>query len=187
MSVLSDDEVMNLEAFLEAGGRVLVEGEFGRFDSEGLERENDLFARLRELYSDTLVRAPETISEYAQRRLRAEDPRADSDRKLIERLLDADPGQMTFRLTAYDLRTNLLIERAPLEDGRGWLFMVLPNAPTPEERAKLKPEVYSLEVRDGLRVEWLLPENPTGKFIRTRAGEPLCFRLVSIEDGPSED
>jgi len=187
LGILDDDEIERLEAFLEAGGRIVVEGSFGRFDSAGVEREEDLFARLHERHSKTVERASASISEYTERRTDPDDQRAEWDREQILRLFEFAPENGLFTLTDYLPTTPWLIETIPLENGDGWLCMALPHTPTVEQRARLQSKRVSLEVHDDYRVEWLYPKEAQSPFVQVEAGEPLCFRLVRKASDPSED
>ena len=185
LSILDDDELERLDAFLEAGGRVVVEGSFGRFDSTGVERKEDLFEQLRKRFTDSVERAPESLLEYIQRRPLFDDLQARSARQQILGLLDTDPSRQLFRVG--EKAPFWLTEAIPLEDGAGWLCMALPNAPTTGERAKLRSRQVDLDVRGSYRVEWLFPKGHHGLSVRVEAGEPLCFRLLPVESEPEDD
>jgi len=187
LGILDDDEVERLEAYLEAGGLLVVEGSFGRFDSTGVERGEDLFERLHSRHPKAVERASASIPEYTERRVNSDDQRADRDRKQILRLLESDPSQRLFRIRSQPPGTPWLTEAIPLRAGNGWLCMAVPNATSPEERAALRSQRTYVEVPGSYRVEWLLPKEGHSQKIQVAAGEPLCFRLVKVGAEPEDD
>ncbi len=176
VGVLDDGHIEHLKGYLHAGGRIFVEGSFGRFDSAGNPRETSLREELAEFYGERVIEAPSELMTYAERRLNPTDARALLDRKLVAGRFSRVMREPRIRIIGGDL--PWLTEFRVLENGTGWLYMALPNATTPEERAGVRDLEVELELPEESQVEWLHPQTASGLSVTLPAGEALVFRLL---------
>lgn len=128
LAIVDDAELAALGAYLDAGGRLVVDGPFAERDADGGDRDSAdceaLFAR-----APGRVHAPvEGLGEYARIRLRLPTPpRARLVRAQLRELLETVPGALApIEVAAVDERPPATITWSSDGEG-GWIVAVLPN------------------------------------------------------------
>jgi hypothetical protein len=185
--VVDDEERERLEAYLDAGGTLVVQGQLGWLDGRARPRERPLLMDLLEAWPRVLV-APDLVDEYPE----ARGAESAARREVLEQ-----------RLRVYLPAIRPQLDRAPfrLEGGfegmpwlttwmrhrqsGGWLCAAIPT-PTVD-----RPVTGGFEVRveplEALEVEWVHPQRQRSSGVgpeappdraRTLPGNAIVFLLV---------
>jgi hypothetical protein len=178
ITILDDEQAEQLEAYLVAGGEVIVEGEFARFDRFGAKREAGLLDRLSKQHPQQVHASLNRLLEYPGLRLQPKNARAEILRTSVQDRARPSLSRSLFRVKGGEL--PWLTETRPTDAG-GWLCMALENATTPYERSHLKHLRVELLLEANLAVEWIHPPRTIGRVAQLPAGDALVFRLHRIE------
>lgn len=156
--VLSESDVVHLEEFLAAGGRLILDGGFGWVDRRGSPWTKDLAARLERRAKGRVLRAPEAMDDYLELRLDAE--RAAAARSFLGPILARprlDPNDAA-ELPTLASTFPWLVNRAmtlPTKERPLPVAAFLPNLTTPAERKQLR--ALELPKADTVGGTWLHP------------------------------
>jgi hypothetical protein len=178
LGVVEESEARGLEAFLDAGGTLLVSGEFARCDSRGRIPATALLERLRERASERVLAVDGRAADYrAERRLHT--PRARLWREQAAAwFAPAGAGAQPFELAprASDLPWIVSWTRTPAGDVVG---AALPGWRDVEGNAPLTELALEVRPRGALALEWLHPAGPPDAdgAMPLAPGEAGVFRL----------
>ncbi len=176
---LDPADLARLEAFVEAGGSLLVWGELDRWDLRGEPSALDAWERLKALGGERVARLELDGARYLARRLSVGEGYAPEHRQHLDRALRrAGVERPTWRVVVDEDPTPwLLAQQQGALEGE-LLCAALPNLQSADERARhLRRLTVRVEGLEGLEVEWLSPRAPLpGGEISLGPGEVLVFR-----------
>lgn len=170
--VLSDADVAALEAYVERGGLLVVEGYLGLYDRRGRRR-------IEVPKPEGALWLERPFATYMDRRLRLE--HAQRLQQVDGAILDALASQGTPPLGSWMGETDVswLLERRETDDPKRWLLTGIPNlATTAQRNAHLADEVLELTPPAGLRLRWIHPEVTDGEPVVLPAGDAFLVEVL---------
>lgn len=169
--VLDADEEARLDAYLSAGGKLLLRGPFALYDGTANKSEETAEQRFLSAYPERVKRLAtdrDAVFDYDAHRIGSRDARTGSLRE--ELLMFSDPPN---RAAEWQIdcspKMPLLIAEQTLDDDRV-LCVVQPNLP------KGKLAVVQLTLETGLTPEWIHPPGEANR-IRLSPGDAAVFLL----------
>ncbi len=180
LCVLDGGDLERLEAYLRAGGSLLVSGRLGWVDAHGRRAQRDAFELLAELGGERVVRV-ESAADYPferdRRTTRAKAWREAARGWLASAGVSAAPWHVAPALE------DLPWLCAWSTDARGVVTgATLPNWGTVQGAGRLGDLSVEIVPAEGFRLEWLLPEERVEAGVEgvrlVRAGDAALFRLI---------
>ncbi len=172
LAVLGDDDRRRLERHLDAGRVLVVHGELGTFDRAGNRRATSVLEELRARAPARVLDGSAPSRALVARALEHAGMSGGPPLELGPAMRDVD-----WLVTASPKRT--MASRFLREPLTTWNVALLPNLPTADQRARLRPIPLEIEPPSGWSLRWVHPPPEAQRVLP--AGDAAVFVLTLID------